>query len=211
MLQDRQIDRMILKMQRLQTMYEGHLIRQVIHPEVTVEKNGIKALATEGMQWGEDFATATFSFTVSGVLEGEKYYLTAQTGSPEHLVCINGKKVGILDYIAPAEAFEPPSRTHRYLYLDGLKNGDVVSLEGYYSHTMPGLHPYDQKSTFSYAGYQPNRPYQSISLVSMNEPLRALNEKMILLGHLYQSEKDGFAKAHIEKTYLELFKLLPTE
>lgn len=211
MLQDRQIDRMILKMQRLQSMYEGHLVSRVIHPEVTVEINGVRTPATEGMQWGKDFATATFSFTVQGILEGEKYYLTAQTGAPEHLVCVNGKKVGILDYIAPADAFEPPARTHRYLYLDGLKNGDCVSLEGYYSHTMPGLHPYDQKSTFSYAGYQPNRPYQSISLVSMNEPLRALHEKMILLGHLYQSEKDGFAKAHIEKTYLALFKLLPVE
>ena len=96
MLQDRQIDRMILKMQRLQSMYEGHLVSRVIHPEVTIEIHGVKAPATEGMQWGKDFATATFSFTVQGILEGEKYYLTAQTGAPEHLVCVNGKKVGIV-------------------------------------------------------------------------------------------------------------------
>jgi len=198
-------------MQRLQTMYEGHLVRSVIHPEVTIEKDGITSVAAKDMQWGEDFAVATFSFTVDGISPEEKYYLFAETGATEHLVCVNERKVGILDYIAPADAFEPPSRTHRYLYLDGLKNGDRVSLEAYFSHTMPGLHPYDQKSTFSFAGYQPNRPYQSIGLVCMNEPLRSLNEKMILLGHLYQSEKDGFAKAHIEKTYLALFKILPLE
>ena len=211
MLQDRQIDRMILKMQRLQTMYESCLVSQVIYPDVTAEKNGISVPATDGMQWGEDFAIATFSFTAEGICEGERYYLAADTGATEHLVSVNEKKVGILDYIAPADAFEPPSRTHRYLYLDGLKNGDRVCLEAYFSHTIPGLHPYDQKSTFSFADYKPNRPYRSITLVRMNEPLRALNEKMILLGHLYNSEKDGFARAHIEKTYLALFKILPLE
>lgn len=211
MLQDRQIDRMILKMQRLQAMYETRLISRVIYPEVTMELEGIKTLATRGMQWGKDFALATFSFTVDGISGGEKYYLAAETGASEHLVCVNGRKVGILDYIAPADAFEPPSRTHRYLYLDGLKNGDTVSLEAYFSHTIPGLHPYDQPFTFSFLGDMPNRPYQSITLVCMNEALRSLNEKMILLGHLYQSEKDGFAKAHIEKTYLALFKILPLE
>ncbi len=211
MLQDRQIDRMILKMQRLQAMYDSRLISRVIYPEVTMEKDGEKTVMTEGTHWGEDFALATFSFVVNGISEEEKYYLAADTGAGEHLVCVNGKKVGIIDYIAPADAFEPPSRTHRYVYLDGLKNGDVVSLEAYFSHTMPGLHPYDKKSTFAFAGHKPNRPYRSITLVCMNEALRSLNEKMILLERLYSSEKDGFARAHIEKTYLELFRLLPIE
>lgn len=211
MLQDRQIDRMILKMQRLQAMYDSRLISRVIYPEVTMEKDGEKTVMTEGTHWGEDFAIATFSFVVNGISEEEKYYLAADTGAGEHLVCVNGKKVGIIDYIAPADAFEPPSRTHRYVYLDGLKNGDVVSLEAYFSHTMPGLHPYDKKSTFAFAGHKPNRPYRSITLVCMNEALRSLNEKMILLERLYSSEKDGFARAHIEKTYLELFRLLPIE
>ena len=211
MLQDRQIDRMILKMQRLQTMYEDRLVKSEVRPEVTVQTGNTEAIATEGMQWGSEFALATFSFTVDGIIEGERYYLVAETGASEHLVSVNGRKVGLLDYIAPADAFEPPSRTHRYLYLDGLKNGDTVSLEAYFSHTIPGLHPYDKPFTFSFSGYMPNRVYRFISLVCMNEPLRALNEKMILLGHLYQSEKDGFSKARIEKTYLELFKILPLE
>ena len=211
MLQDRQIDRMILKMQRLQAMYDSRLISRVIYPEVTMEKDGEKTVMTEGTHWGEDFAIATFSFVVNGISEEEKYYLAADTGAGEHLVCVNEKKVGIIDYIAPADAFEPPSRTHRYVYLDGLKNGDVVSLEAYFSHAMPGLHPYDKKSTFAFAGHKPNRPYRSITLVCMNEALRSLNEKMILLERLYSSEKDVFARAHIEKTYLELFRLLPIE
>jgi len=211
MLQDRQIDRMILKMQRLRAMYEGKLVSEVLHPEVTISKDGLTTLAHDGMLWGENFALATFSFVVRGLVEGEKYYIAADTGASEHLVCVNGRKIGILDYIAPSDAFEPPARTHRYLLLDGLKNGDTVSLEAYYSHAYPGLHPYDEKSTFSFIDYKPDRPYRSITLVRMNEALYNLNEKMILLERLYSSEKDGFARAHIEKTYIELFKLLPIE
>lgn len=211
MLQDRQIDRMILKMQRLRSMYEGSLVCEVITPDVVMEKDGVCTSVSEGMEWGEDFALATFSFTVSGIADGEKYYVTANTGAGEHLVCVNGKKVGMLDYIAPADAFEPPARTHRYLYLDGLKNGDVVSLEAYFSHTIPGLHPYDKKSTFAFSSYMPTRPYKTINLVRMNEPLYALNEKMTLLERLYAAETEEYFRAHIEKTYLELFKLLPVE
>ena len=211
MLQDRQIDRMILKMQRLRSMYESNLVCEVITPEVFMERNGVISPVSEGMEWGEDFALATFSFTVEGIADGEKYYLAADTGAGEHLVCVNGKKVGMLDYIAPADAFEPPARTHRYIYLDGLKNGDVISLEAYFSHTYPGLHPYDQKSTFAFSSYMPKRPYKSISLVRMNEALCNLNEKMTLLERLYASETDEYFRAHIEKTYIELFKLLPVE
>ena len=69
MLQDRQIDRMILKMQRLQSMYEGHLVTEEIDPAVMMTKNGIVTPVAEGMRWGEDFALATFSFTVEGINE----------------------------------------------------------------------------------------------------------------------------------------------
>ena len=67
MLQDRQIDRMILKMQRLQAMYESRLVSHVIYPEVILEKGGVRTPAIDGMQWGEDFALATFSFPGSSL------------------------------------------------------------------------------------------------------------------------------------------------
>ena len=211
MLQDRQIDRMIMKMKRLREMYEAHLVTEVINPAVTVDKGGEKFPIEEGMLWGTDFGTAVFSFTVEGIDEGEKYYLNVETGSPEHLVSINGRKVGMLDYINPADAFEPPARTHRYMLLDGLKNGDLVELEAYYSHVLPGIHPYDKPFTFSYSSLKPDRPFEYIHLVRLNGPLYVLNEKMTLLEQLYASEEDGYARAHIEKTYIELFKLLPSD
>ena len=115
----------------------------------------------------------------------------------------------MLDYIT--DAFEPPARTHRYLLLDGLKNGDKVTLEGYYSHPLSGLNPYDEPFTFSYATLKPDRPYQQIGLAVLNQPLKELYEKLVLLNKLYSSEKDRFQRSCIEKVYLELFKLLPLE
>lgn len=209
MLQDRQIDRMVSKVQRLADMYRGRLVKEKLTPPVTISKKGVTSPVREGDAWGEDFLLAIFSLVAEGLSAGEKYYILADTGASEHLVCVNGKKVGLLDYIE--NAFEPPSRTHKYLLLDGLENGDEITLEAYYSHTFPGLHPHDARSTFSYAGHRPDRPYKEIALVSMNEPLRVLTERLELLAKMYASEHDGFARAHIEDTYLKLFRALPME
>ena len=129
MLQDRQIDRVVLKIQRLENALEKILIKEVVRPEVYLEKEGKRIPAVKGLKWGRDFKCETFSFTAEGLSEGVKYYLYANTGSPEHQVSVNGRKVGMLDYIS--NAFEPPARTHRYLLLENLKNGDKVSLEAY--------------------------------------------------------------------------------
>ena len=95
--------------------------------------------------------------------------------------------------------------------LEGIKNGDEVVLEGYYSHSLSGLNPYDEPFTFSYAVLNENRPYEEIGLAVMREPLKEFCEKLTLLNRLYSAEKDRFAKAKIEDVYLELFKLLPLE
>ncbi len=209
MLQDRQVDRMVQKVARLADMYSRFAVECVISPKVIVCQNGKSKEIKPGDKWGRDFATAEFSFKASGLSEGKKYYLFANTGAPEHLVRVNGKKVGILDFIEGA--FEPPARTHKYLWLEGLKNGDEVTLEGYYSHSLSGLNPYDDPFTFSYATLNENRPYEQIGLVTMREPIKEFCEKLTLLNRLYASEKDRFAKAKIEKIYLELFKILPLE
>lgn len=209
MLQDRQIERMVLKVQRLEQLYAEMLVKDVVYPEVLLAKGDKRISVTRGYKWGKDFECSTFSFTVKGIDEGTRYHLFADTGSPEHLVCVNGKKVGMLDYITGA--FEPPARTHRYLLLDGLKNGDEVTLEAYYSHSLSGLNPYDEPFTFSYATLNEDRRYNEIGLAILNAPLKEFYEKLVLLGKLYNSSKDAFQRAQIEKVYLELFKTLPLD
>ena len=146
MLQDRQIERMVLKVERLEQIYSAFLVKKTIHPKVLMEKNGKVTEIKKGQKWGEEFQCATFRFVCEGLAENEKYYVYAESGAPEHLVTVNGKKVGMLDFIT--DAYEPPARTHRYLLLEGLKNGDTVALEAYYSHTIPGIMPYDDPFTF---------------------------------------------------------------
>ena len=209
MLQDRQIDRMVSKVARLEQMYASFIVKKVIEPIVTIRKNGKDVVVKNGYKWGRDFLCETFSFVADGLTAGEKYYVFAETGATEHLVSINGKKVGMLDYIT--DAFEPPARTHRYLLLEGLKNGDTVSLEAYYSHPVSGLNPYDDPFTFSFATIKNDRPYKQIALAVLDQPLKEFCEKLTLLGKLYNSESDRFFKAEIERVYLELFKVLPLE
>ena len=77
LLQDRQIDRTVLKVQRIAQAYEEMLVKGVVYPEVYLHKDGKLIKATSGCKWGKDFTCSTFSFTVKGIEEGEKYYLYA--------------------------------------------------------------------------------------------------------------------------------------
>ena len=209
MLQDRQIDRMVLKVNRLMSVYAELMVESIIEPVVTTVKNGKTVQAKRGDMLGGDFVCRDFSFVAEGLTEGEKYYLFADSGAAEHLISVNGRKVGMLDYIT--NAFEPPARTHRYLLLEGLKNGDRVDLQAYYSHPISGLNPHDEPFTWAYASLCPDRPYQQIGLAVINQPLKELYEKLCLLEKLYSSEKEAFSRAQIEKVYLKLFKLLPMD
>ena len=86
MLQDRQIDRLVSKVQRLADMYGSHLIKEKITPPVTMERDGKSTPITEGELWGSDFALVTFALVAEGLAEGEKYYICSETGASEHLV-----------------------------------------------------------------------------------------------------------------------------
>lgn len=209
MLQDKQIDRMVLKVARLEQMYSNFLVKKVVEPRITTVKNGREFEVTKGYKWGSDFKCQTFSFVVENIDENEKHYVFANSGAAEHLISVNGKKVGMLDYVP--NAFEPDARIHRYVLLDGLKNGDVVDLEAYFSHPISGLNPYDEPFTWAFNSLTQDRPFEQIALAILDQEIKEFCEKLTLLNRLYESEKDRFQRAEIEKIYLELFKILPLE
>ena len=70
MLQDKQIDRLVLKVQRLETTFAEFLVKKVISPKVTVTKQGKEVEAYKGLRWGKDFKCETFKFTAEGLSEG---------------------------------------------------------------------------------------------------------------------------------------------
>ncbi len=207
MLIGKQVDRMVAKVMRMDQVYAPFLIEKTLYPSVWLEKNGERLPASEGLRWGGEFQVGHFGFTAEGLEAGEKYRLFADTGAVEHQIAVNGYSVGMLDHIEHAS--EPMFRIHRYLWLEGLKNGDTVTLDAYYSHTFPNTMPYDGTFTFGLDGHYPDRPYQSVGLVVFYEQLYTFLEALALFNAHYRScESGSFRAAAAEQVYEKLFCLL---
>ena len=208
MLIGKQVDRLVAKVMRLNDVYQPFLITQTITPEVTLTEKGQTRVIHDGDSWGEEFCIGRFGFVAKGLEAGKKYRLFADTGAVEHQVMVNGSSVGILDHVANAS--EPMFRIHRYLWLEGLAEGDEVTLDAYYSHTFPNTMPYDKTFTFGLDGHYPDRRYQRIGLVVFDEDLYEFTEKLELLNAYYREQKQGgFGAAATERVYEKLFELLP--
>ena len=160
MLIGKQVDRLVAKVMRLGTVYEPFLITEILSPSVTLTENGVSRPITAGDSWGGEFCVSRFSFTAQGITPGKKYRLFADTGAVEHQIAVNGYSVGMLDHIDHAS--EPMFRIHRYVWLQGLQNGDTVTLDGYYSHTFPNTMPYDGTFTFGLDGQRIHLPGQEL-------------------------------------------------
>lgn len=205
MLQGKQVDRLISKVKRLAEVYFPYVLEEELTPEVFICENSKTRKIECGDKWGGEFACADFNLVAPALVKNAKYYLYAETGAVEHLISVNGKKVGLTDYIE--NAMEPMFRVHKFVYLEGLKEGDKVCVQGYYSHTIPGTMPYDGKKTFALEGYFPDRPYKKITLVRFYEKLKDFLEELEFLNGLYRSS-DDWDKAKIEKVYQKLFAVL---
>lgn len=190
-------------MSRLAEVYRKYEVKRLVPQKVYIADQG--KLMQKGDVWGRDFCCATFTFHAEGVKEGERYCLYALTGATEHLVTVNGKKVGMLDYVPHAAA--PQERVHKYLPIE-VRNGDEVALEGYYSHPFPGTMPYDEYSTFALDGLYPRRRYEGIWLCEMDDGVCNLCNMLELLNKRFLAE-EGFARAQTEKVYEKLFEILP--
>ena len=68
--------------------------------------------------------------------------------------------------------------------------------------------PYDGTSTFSLDGLYPDRPFEEAGIAEMYLPLYDFCQKLALFNSRYQSEKDGFRIAEMQKVYLRLFEVL---
>lgn len=208
MLIGKQVDRLVAKVMRLTDVYLPFLIDETIIPEVMLTENGISRSVARGDAWGGEFCVSRFSFVAQGIDPNKKYRLFANTGAVEHQIAVNGMSMGMLDHIEHAS--EPMFRIHKYLWLENLKDGDVVTLDGYYSHTFPNTMPYDAAFTFGLDGHYPDRRYEEIGLAVFNEDVYEFTEKLELLNAYYREQKQGgFAAAATERVYERLFEVLP--
>lgn len=205
MLLGKQIDKTVAKVSRMIDVYEPFLVEETIDQQVFCDFDGKTKEFFGGELWGRDFACATFFFYARNIDEGQTYHLFAETGGVEHQIFVNGKPVGMLDWVA--NAADAPSRTHKYLKLPGLKAADEVKVVAYYSHTIPGTMPYDDVSTFSLNAHYPTRPYKSVALVKIYAQLQDFCDRLRQLNGFY-ANSDGFARASAEKVYCRLFEIL---
>lgn len=206
MLQGKQTDRLTAKIMRLGEVYGRYLIESEINFDVYITENSATRPVKTGDSWGGEFCCADFSFTVPKLEHGKRYRLVAETGAVEHLVSVNGKKIGLIDYVE--NAFEPMFREHRYLLLDGLNEGDKVNVQGYYSHTIPGTMPYDTAKTFALDGHYPDRRFKKITLVTFYEKLYDFLLCLKFLGSCYRTGGE-WERARIDKVCEKLFCVLP--
>ena len=156
MLIGKQVDRLVLKVMRLAEVYRPFLISEQVLPEVMLTEKGVSRTVKTGDSWGGEFCVSRFSFVAKGIEPGKKYRLFADTGAVEHQIGVNGNSVGILDHVEHAS--EPMFRIHRYIWLEGLKNGDEVTLDAYYSHTFPNTMPYDRPLPLAWTAIIPTVP-----------------------------------------------------
>ena len=92
MLQDKQVDRMVQKVARLEQMYGEFLVKYIVAPKVTTVHNGKEIEVQNGYRWGKAFKCQSFSFVVENINENEKHYVFANSGAAEHLISVNGEK-----------------------------------------------------------------------------------------------------------------------
>ena len=200
----KQIERLVKKIERITSVYQSLLIDDEIRiNDVYLNGKRIK----ENEKWGSEGEYGVFKFSVSRLDTNKKYYLFSLTGATEQLIKVNSKEVGLIDYVKDAE--DSASRIHKYVLLDNIKQGDVIEIEAYYSHTFPGTFPYNKDKTYGLNNVNYNRVFEYISLVTMDEDLKELVYSLSYLNDLYSVSTTNKQKQFYTEIYIELFKTLP--
>ena len=201
MINIKQLDRLVLKIVRLKDVYADYLIRGEAEQEVLLDGQPIQ----KGDEWGKDFGYGNFTFTFE--TDFANPYLYVENGAVENLLLANGKPFGMTDYLPNGK--DAIFRCHKFISLKNIPQGAEMKVEGYASHTFYGTMPFEKKQTFSVNGYRPQRIYNKISIVDVNETVKEFLDNSELLVSYFRCMKDGdVRKIDAYQTYEELFELL---
>ncbi|MBQ2712730.1 MAG: hypothetical protein IJF71_05060, partial [Clostridia bacterium] len=194
----RQLDRLVIKMVKLKDYYQSYLVRG--EQEQSVLLNGKPIL--HGQEWGEDFGYGKFTFTYKKCFQNP--YLYVDNGGVENLLLHSGKPFGLTDDIPNGR--DAIFRTHKYVSLAEIEEGEEIEAEAYASHTFYGTAPYAGKQTFSINGYRERRVFNKISVVDIDADVKAFLDRSNLLVSYFRCMKDGDArKIAAYQTYQALF------
>ncbi len=200
-----QTERLIAKVQRLEAVYGGCLIASRTPLSVTAVENGRRRRMKEGQTWGGPFVCAEFFASLPAASDG---WLECDDGAVENLIEVDGKPVGMTDFVANAR--EPEFRVHRYAPLGRVKRGAKLRVEAYASHPVAGTQPYDTQHTFSLRSREDVRVFRSISLVTFDPAAKEFFDALALLNGLYRAAaEDDPVRTAAYPVYEELFRILP--
>lgn len=218
MLNQRQIDRLVTKVDELSYIYKKFLYEPLLNLPAEIFEtaeflssppaNAAYRRIDPGNLWGGEYLCGWFrvSFKVNEAFAGKNLAVFADTGAVEHLIFLNNKPVGASDYVRETDE---RYRLHKYFRItDNAEAGSeyILYLEGYASHTIPNCHPLSERTTFQTQSLKPVREFQGISVGSINEEIRKFLNNLFFLKSLLASAKKPFDKAFIESIYVEIFK-----
>lgn len=220
-----QTNRLIEKINRLRLVYQNFLVRdresiqaEICEPEhacYVPPAEGVFRPIQEGCKWGADGAYAWFrlTFEIPRRMEGQKIYLSGESGAVESLIFIDGAPVGLFDRVAGASS--PEFRRHAYFELPAALRGEKrIFVEGYGGHRVANCMPYDRECYYGLQPFAHPRTFRGFEIVVFDKDVEKFIDLLYLLDSLYKSQKDPFTKGELCDLYEEILKkieLMPEE
>ena len=223
MINQRQTERLIEKVSRMEKIYADFLISDreevtfgIYEPQETryaPPAPGDYRPIARGAHWGRPFSYAWFGaeIAVPARMRGKRVYLECDTGAFESLAYLNGRPYGMFDYVAGRS-----ERLHRYLPLEDGADRMRFDIESYASHRYNGTQPYETPVTFGKETFAPeDREYNGFWLVTFDETIERVLDDLYMLNSLYRSAGENtFLRAELEELYERIYSyidLMPSE
>ena len=195
MINYKQLDALVFKVGRLKDIYRQYAVTAMHEQEVYLDGKRVE----KGEKWGEDFSYANFVFTYKGGYSNP--YLYVESGGVDHLLLADGKPFGMADNRPDGK--DENVRCHKYISLKNIRAGAKIMVEAYASHTLYGVMPFDTKSL------PPERIYNGIYIVEMDETVKKFTESLDLLNsYLRCMKEEDVRKIDAYRLYEKLFELL---
>lgn len=205
MLNFKQQERLIAKVQRLEQVYAEYLVESRTALPVCVREGEELLPVEDGYRWGAPFEYRRFECELPPTEEDT--FLECDNGATENLLFLDGVPFGMTDWVRGAR--EADVRRHRFVPLPAGRGGRLVA-EGYASHPICGTQPYDKPHTFSLLRLEGEREFHGIYLVRLRGELRRFLGLLRFYNSLFcAASEDDPLYIKLCEGYDALFAVLP--
>ncbi|MEG2159112.1 MAG: hypothetical protein RRY18_04460, partial [Clostridia bacterium] len=216
MLNDKQIERTINKVARLNAVYEPYIIESKVtlscqlfetkeHYFVPPKFEQFRDIS-KGNVWGGENVYGWFLVDISKLERKKKeYYILSETDGIESLMYVDGQPYGMFDIVDGAMSAE--ERLHKYVPLD--INAKSLCIESYSGHAIEGTMPYATTATFSLTRLKSEKTFKGIYAVTFNKEVKKFTENITLINSEYRASiNKSFYRAKLQNLYLSIFEIV---